>query len=256
MAEPDKSLDVLGIKPVGEAINTVVKGTVDGASAFLSRICLPAAEEFGLLLRDKVSQWRTRNLIRLAEKAEKKLNANKAEDVHGHPRLVSAILEHGSWTENDEVQEMWAGLLASSCTKDGDDDSNLIFINLLSQLSTLQVKVLNYTCRKAEKRVTKHGLIYSEELRIRAQELIEVTEINDLQRLDRELDHLKSLDLIKGGFQLEYNVAGARYADPATGGLPTGAIKPLALGLSLFVRAQGTLTSPAEFFGLAAGASE
>lgn len=47
-------LDVLGIKPVAEAVNTVTKGTVEGASAFLSRICLPAAEEFGFLLQDKV----------------------------------------------------------------------------------------------------------------------------------------------------------------------------------------------------------
>jgi hypothetical protein len=67
-----QSLDVLGIKPLAEAINTVIKGTVDGAAVFLGRICLPAAEEFGLLLRDRVSHWRRQNLIRIAEKAERK----------------------------------------------------------------------------------------------------------------------------------------------------------------------------------------
>lgn len=49
MSEDNKSLDVLGVKPIADSVNTVTKGTVDGASAFLSRICLPAAEEFGLL---------------------------------------------------------------------------------------------------------------------------------------------------------------------------------------------------------------
>ena len=48
--DENKSLDLLGIKPILHAINTFSKGTVDGASAFLSRVCLPAAEEFGLLI--------------------------------------------------------------------------------------------------------------------------------------------------------------------------------------------------------------
>jgi hypothetical protein len=42
MSDKDQqSLDVLGIKPVGEALNTVVKGGVEGASAFLSRLDQP-----------------------------------------------------------------------------------------------------------------------------------------------------------------------------------------------------------------------
>jgi len=39
---------------LAEAINTVTTSVVGGAEAFLGRICLPAAEEFGLLLRDRV----------------------------------------------------------------------------------------------------------------------------------------------------------------------------------------------------------
>ena len=41
----DKSLDILGIKPVADSVNRLTRAAVDGASAFLSRICLPAAEE-------------------------------------------------------------------------------------------------------------------------------------------------------------------------------------------------------------------
>jgi hypothetical protein len=53
MNQENKSLDILGIKPIGNAIESLTDGFVSGASAFLSRICLPAAEEFGLLLRDR-----------------------------------------------------------------------------------------------------------------------------------------------------------------------------------------------------------
>jgi hypothetical protein len=58
-----KSLDVLGVRPVEEAISHATKAAIDGASAFLARICLPAAEEFGLLLQDKVRAWRVRNAV-------------------------------------------------------------------------------------------------------------------------------------------------------------------------------------------------
>ena len=69
MKERD-SLDLLGIKPIGEAINAATKAAIDAASAFLGRICLPAAEEFGLLIRDKISFWRLKNFLKISEKAE------------------------------------------------------------------------------------------------------------------------------------------------------------------------------------------
>jgi hypothetical protein len=239
MSEKDsKSLDILGLKPVGEAVDTVVKGTVDGASAFLSRICLPAAEEFGLLLRDKVSHWRTVNLIKISQKAEEKLKATSdSEERHAHPRLVNLTLENGSWSDSDEFQEMWAGLLTSSCTKDGRDESNLIFINLLSQLTSIQVRLLNYSCEKSKKIITKSGALDTENLPISLEELQTVTGTEDFHRLDRELDHLRSLGLINQGVDPDLTIA---------------YIEPTSLALHLYVRCQGSLQSPVDFFGLAA----
>src|SRR5262245_35043001 len=119
-----KSLDVLGIKSYGNAIKIATQGAVDGASAVLSRICLPVAEELGLLFRDRVSHWRAIQAAKIVEKADSKLRSQpNFEQKHAHPRLVGAIVEHGSWTDADSVQEMWAGLLASSCTEDGRDES-------------------------------------------------------------------------------------------------------------------------------------
>ncbi len=58
------NLDVLGIKPFGESVSTIVKGGVDGAGAFLSRICLPAAEEYGFYLQDQIRSRRSKNMGR------------------------------------------------------------------------------------------------------------------------------------------------------------------------------------------------
>lgn len=255
MSDKDpKSIDVLGVKPIGEAINTLVKGTVDGAAAFFSRICLPAAEEFGLLLRDKVSNWRAKNLVKIAERAEKKLLSNPdGSTEYAHPRIASLIVEQGSWADDDDVQQMWSGLLASSCTKKGDDESNLMFINLLSQITSSEARMLNYGCEKVKKSNTKSNWISIEgQVIVSVEELKKIAVLDDVQRLDRELDHLRVLGLIEGGL---------RKPTPVESFIETTVIRrspsiianlsPTYLGLQMYVRCQGSKLSPAEYFGLA-----
>jgi Abortive infection alpha len=233
-SKDSQSLDILGIKPIGESISTLTKGAVDGAAAFLGRICLPAAEEVGLLLRDKVSQWRAQNLVSIAEKTHAKLGDSNVK--HAHPRLLFQALENGSWADADDVQEMWAGLIASSCTEDGRDDSNLMFLNVLSQLTTSQVRILNYGCANCQKFVTHGGgWIQGSPVIIKLEKLQEITRVADFHRLDRELDHLRALDLITGGFPPDSTDAD---------------IGPTGLALHLYVRGQGSSQSPVEYFGI------
>jgi hypothetical protein len=223
MADESKSLDVLGIKPIAESINKVTSVTVDGAAVFLGRICLPAAEEFGLLLRDRVRGWRAANVAAITQRAEQRLNETEAPpDVHAHPRLVAGILEEGSWMEDPIVQDLWGGLLSSSCTESGDDDSNLVFINLLSDLTKLQARVLKYACENCQKSVAPNGLIQSDEMTIPLDTLIEITGESDIHRLDRELDHLREVGLIDGGFN----------PDSSTDAF----IHPLPLALNMYIR--------------------
>lgn len=156
--DQDKSLDLTGVKPIADAANEATVRTFDAAEGFLSRICLPAAEEFGLLLRDRVSHWRTLNAAKLAQKAAAKLDEQpNADKKHAHPRIAFQIIEQGSWIEQDDIQDLWAGLLASSCTFDGKDDTNLTFVDLLSRLTASQVRVLNYMCEAARKEVLSGG---------------------------------------------------------------------------------------------------
>jgi Abortive infection alpha len=236
MTENDsKSRDLLGIKPVGAAIFHVTKAAVDGASAFLGRICLPAAEEFGLLLQDKVRTWRARNAVAVLREAEARYQKYTGQlSRYAHPRLVADALQHGSWVDDKTLQEMWGGLLASSCSPDGKDDSNLIFINLLSQLTTIQVRILNHACEKVEKSVTPTGLITPDSvLLIDIPTIKTIAGHDDIHRLDRELDHLRGLGLIKGGFNSRIECVD---------------ITPNALALNLYVRCQGFGGSAVEFF--------
>ena len=66
-------------------------------------------------------------------------------------------------------------------------------------------------------------------------EFVEAVGESDIQRLDRELDHLRELGLIDGGLEP---------------GSPWIRIRPTPLALHLYVRCRGSRLSPVEFFGL------
>jgi hypothetical protein len=235
-----ESSDIFGIRPFADSIKILTEGVVKGAGAFLSRICLPAAEEFGLLLKDKVSAWRAQNTINMLQLAEKKVNEQKyPTDVHAPPRLVFEAIQNSSWVEDKQIQEMWAGLLASSCTVDGKDESNLIFMNILSQLTSSEVKILNYACEKSRKRISRGGWIFSKRMQVTLEEIKRISELSDEHQIDRELDHLRSIGLIGGG------ISGGFSPDSTI-----ASITPSALALNMYVRVQGYIGSPIVYFNI------
>lgn len=243
---PDESsssgFDYLGLKSTGEAAKivaqtgkTVVDRSLDGLEAVLSRICLPVAKEWGLYLQDKVSAWRRENAINLTKRLEQKLAENKVPDeCHAHPRLVGRILDEASWIDDSVVQDMWAGLLASSCTEKGDDDSNLVFTDLLGRLTKLEASVLRHVCRSVEKFTTLGGLVQGGFYKVPLAEFRTITGEQDIHRLDRELDHLQSLGLLQGGLPLHE--------------INNVMLRPTPLALNLYVRCCGSRLPPIEFF--------
>jgi hypothetical protein len=234
---------------LGSAVNTVAKGTVDGAAAFLSRICLPAAEEFGLLLRDKVRDYRARNMTKITKEAEEILKQFENTDIHAHPRLVSQIMEHGSWADDDAIQKKWAGLLISSCDNTGEDDSNLIFIDLLSQLSTVQVKILDHACQHANKIVYSADVLSCNQYKLNSEQIITISGVEDVHRIHRELAHLRTLGLLVDGqiAELFYKpeVEGVK-ARPIT--YIEALVTPSDLAFHLYTRSKGFNGSPVEYF--------
>jgi hypothetical protein len=237
--EDTKSLDLLGVRPLARAADRVTESSLAGASAFLSKICLPAAEEFGLLLRDRVSHWRAKNAAAIVARAEMIVDRS-LPDLEAHPRLVSEIIERGSWTDDEVVQKLWAGLLASSCTVGGGDDSNILFTSILEQLTSVQVRILLHACESSPKYVTKAGLPLAGDFQMPLEELMRVSGVTDIHRLDRELDHLRSMELIGGP------LTGGGFSPDST----TADVSVTALALHLYVRAQGFRGSPVEYWTL------
>jgi hypothetical protein len=237
VTEPSKSLDILGIKPVGDAALIVTKATTEGAGAFLGRICLPAAEEIGFLLQDKVRAWRAEQAIKITARAQEKYRAAFGEaDRHAPPRLIGSILEHGSWEDDNRVQEMWAGLMASSCTKDGKSQDNLIFINLLGSMTASEAKLIAFTCEAVKKRRTSTGLLLAEGREFTMEELMTGSEIAEILVLDIAIDHLCQLGLLAMGSSLSLDHHSPHLLIPSS------------IGLHFYARCMGHATSVFDYY--------
>ena len=189
--------DIFGLKPYGETLKITVEQSVVGAGNFLAKICMPAAEEFGLLIKDRIRYWRLNNVIKMIEFSKNKLDFNNDNsNLRVNPRIGIEIIDNASWQDDDTILKMWSGLLVSSTDENGNDDSNLIFINLLKTLTRIQCRILNYMCENSEVKFDKNGLIHSDsKIEISIQKLFEITSIRDISRLDREIDHMNSLNL-------------------------------------------------------------
>src|SRR5439155_21081359 len=120
------------------------------AGGVLARICYPVADELGQFFADKIRNWRYQNFRRFEQKVENLANLQQLPNDHkARPKLAHKIIEEASWSDNDLIQSKWAGLLISSCSDSGEDESNLIFHNILSQLTRTEVQILDYSCKNA-----------------------------------------------------------------------------------------------------------
>lgn len=216
----------------------------EAIGTILAKLCYKVADDIGTEFADHTNKWRAENAGRLLEKTNAKYDQHSITgNETALPRLVHRIIGEGSWIEDDQVQDMWAGLLASACTEDGDDESNLIFINILSQITSMQVNIINYACKNSEKHLTKAGWILSKQVSIELEELRMITGIDDFHRFDRELDHLRELGLIRG----EFGGAGGFRIDSTN-----AIITPTPLALQMYARCQGYKGSPVDYFGISA----
>lgn len=239
MPDHDRSLDLLGTKPIAEAINTTTTAVTSGAGAFLSRICLPVAEEFGLLLQDKVRAWRSRNAEEIAQRASLMVDKLPNSELRrAHPRIVGAILSSGSWSDDPDIHSMWAGLLATACTMSGRSQENLIYVNLLTQLTSSEARIIRFACERVTKKKSPTGLLLSDLLEVTVEDIMTASGTEDLHVLDLEVDHLREIGLLS----------------PDSGLSPYESYKPRltpsTIALQLYVRCSGYIGSPLDYFEL------
>lgn len=136
--------DSLARSASSRALERATEKSLDGLGAFFGAICMPAAEEFGLLLRDRVAEFRRKNVQKIAEKAYRKLQQlDRDATGDASPVLVKMVIEEASWASDDVVQDMWAGLLAGASTRAAASDDSIIYTDILKRLTPFQARVIN-----------------------------------------------------------------------------------------------------------------
>jgi hypothetical protein len=116
---------------------------------FLCQLCQPNPQEAIILFEGQLDDEHVKVLVKIALSAEKTLASEPDFDrKRAHPRLVANILREGSWSPDELIIQLWAGLLVSSCSLDAPDDSYQIFVDLLSQIRPAQARILLYACEQ------------------------------------------------------------------------------------------------------------
>ncbi|MFZ0744697.1 MAG: hypothetical protein WAM85_09820, partial [Terracidiphilus sp.] len=177
--------------------------------------------------------------VEIALKAENLLKSEPDGDrMRGRPHLVARILEDGSRTDEDWLQQFWAGLLATACTLDGGDESNLEFIDLFSQLATIHARILTTVCIKATTVISESGSVAANPLAWTAEEIMEIPGSRELQ-IEHDLARLDELGLIE-----------KRLKSPAFLQSDEIYITPSSIGLQLYALCKGHRGAPQDFYAV------
>jgi hypothetical protein len=137
IVEPEKLVTEVSVEVAKTATNRVFNG--------LALICRPAAEELGQYFGDRMRAWRANNAVRIIEDTRAIIERIEPR-LSAQPRIVARVLEDGSWTDDETLQSLWAGLLATSCTAEGGTDENLLFFDLLKNLTIGQARIVENVC--------------------------------------------------------------------------------------------------------------
>lgn len=245
MLDNNEIKDVLGIEPVAQSAHEVTKASIEGISSFLGSIFKPGLEELGYLIKDRVRLWRLNNIVCTLEKAKGKMIFDGQDlQLTANARVGLSIMDGCSEVDNDELQDLWAGLFVSSCTPDGSDDSNMNFVDLLKRMSSVEAKIVDYSCQNCKKTLFPNKLLIPQKITVSFDELVRITGIKDVYRLDSELDHMRSIELLETGGT--FSTGGGFNADDSK---LDANLTPSPLALTLYYKTHPNGKSQIEYWG-------
>ncbi len=196
------------------------------AHMFLFRVS-PSADDLVLQsLAESLSHERYDRIIEICLRAAELLDEWSCpirNDVP--PDLIQQLLAGGSKAEDKNLQEFWAGLLATSCLDRSDDNESLDLASILSLLLPIQLVILDAGCTRVIEAGWKPRLGSSGHLQCSPTEIRKITGTRDLVAIERHLNQLHALGLLgKSPKPLNFEQ------------LERANITPTSLGLRLFTR--------------------
>ncbi|HMH43603.1 MAG TPA: Abi-alpha family protein [Pyrinomonadaceae bacterium] len=134
-------------KAVQETVKTVRTGieATQQLGRFVSRITTEPLETVMGILNDKLQFMRWERKLRLAQRGREIIDKRGIEGpLRPIPyKLALPIIENASLEDNDELQDLWANLLASAVDPNFDGVIRTAYIDIIRQLEVIDVHVLN-----------------------------------------------------------------------------------------------------------------
>jgi len=127
---------------MSDAGEILKSGAVDKAADLLHKLAGPMFEEFGAMLGDRVRTYRVKNLVRTVQITEKLLRDAGLPANAVPPRLLLPIIENSSVEDNEFLQKLWAGLLATASQQ--TDSVSPSFVETLKQLTPDEARYLEH----------------------------------------------------------------------------------------------------------------
>lgn len=237
--------DPIGVKPLGEATKIIVEKTFQGIETFLAATCKPVLDELGMMVRDKVRVWRLNNALKIVEKTKGKFELKDGNiQLSANPKVALAVIENGSNEDNDELQDMWAGLFATSYSEDGKDEENILYVSILKNLTLPGAKLVKHICENSKKHLYPHDIVGAQMVSPRGDELQKITGIQDYNKIEVIINQLSSL-------RLTHNPQGQ---DPVGfhsndfKGQPLAWLRPTNLALNFYLRCIGFKGSAKDYW--------
>lgn len=207
------------------------------ALAFLFYISPSAENQILKFITEVVNLERIDNATMIALRAEELMSSrNQIARTDVPSSVVMRILEEGAKDRDGEMQQCWAGLLASCALAGSEDDALVRFVSLLSMVDQFQMRILSAAWTRAMQVGWKSGFVFSDSIVSTAEEVRNIAGGRSLDMIERDLNNLHHLGLLR---QTEKSCSIAQ--------IECVNLTPTELGLKFYARCIGELRIPGSF---------
>ena len=174
------------------------------AFSFLGQVCPEGVDQIGEWVSTRASSYKVLNAVSIALKSKILLERNATQPLSTHPQIAIdpeiavRILEVGSETHEEWIQNFWAGLLITASSSNIPRDSHLQLVEIFSHLTSIPIRIFTVVCTKSTKVQLFNGEIAARRLACNTEELAATVGARGPQ-LQRDLQSLASLHLIERG---------------------------------------------------------
>lgn len=144
------------IEESAKAVQEIAKATSNAIdktselSRFISQIIGPAIQDLGDIVKQYTEHWKISNALHLRDKLDRILIERGNPEISSLPLRIGLPLLGAALSEDDEnLQTLWANLLASALTESDRTNSTKSFVEVLKQVDIVDAELLNVLDRKS-----------------------------------------------------------------------------------------------------------